>query len=427
MSISQYILDAREEYRLEVRQRNTWLTRLRWYYLLTLAVVAVITSTLVNDNPAHNRQIALTAAGIGLLTNLALWLLTKPRGQKLWYYQAIAIAQQLLDISLASAVIYFQAGIASRATLLFAVPIVGAGLLFTRSFAYITASLSSIGYVSALLLYRQNNLHAYSLHQVILPAVFYSVTFFIIATIVTAYQQKTASNVREKSYTELLALLRHQLYHPSGVTSAIVDMLEHGQHYATWPAKDKAYLQQLKHENKRQHTLIENLLQAMTDAGELEHVKSIDVFKLLKEEAISCAMGAKRLADLETHLPNKVVDMPADGNQLATAFSNIIGNAFRYTTVGTPVIISADEAGSKVTISIHDKGKGISEAEQRALFSLFTKMESRISDEPEKMYDAGLGLYVSKLIIERHKGKLELASSADYGTNITITLSRDWT
>jgi signal transduction histidine kinase len=425
MSLSQYILDAREQYRLEVRERNTWLARLRWYYLGALAIVTVTASSLANTDAVRNREIAVTAAGIGLIINTLLWALTKPKNQSLLYYQVIAVAQLTLDVVLAASIIYAQQGLASRATILFAIPIVGAGLLFTQGFAYVTALLSAAGYALALAVYRHNNPGVYELHDITLPVVFYAAVFLIIAIIVSTHRSRTAGNEREKSYSELLSLLRHQLYHPSGVMAAIIDMLEHGDSYTKWSAGDKAYLQQLKRENKRQHTMIANLLESITDSKkELTTTKVFDIVKLLNDESVSCATGAKRMADLETRLPNKAIEVEGDPEQLATALDNIIGNAFRYTEKGTPVIVSANEENYKITISIHDKGKGITEEEQRALFKLFSKMQSRISGDPEKLYDSGLGLYVSKLIVERHKGTLELSSSAEYGTNITITLYR---
>jgi signal transduction histidine kinase len=424
MSLSQYILDSREQYRLQVRERNTWLARLRWYYLLVLAGVRLITAEVVHDDTIRNKHIVFITA-IGLGVNTFIWALTKAKRRSLWYYHTIAVAQITLDVVLAASIVYTQDGLSSRATILFAIPIVGAALLFTSSFAYIAALLSGTGYTSALVLYHYTNPAAYPLRQIILPAVFYTVAFFTIAIIVTAYRKRTASNEREKSYAELLALLRHQLKHPTGVIAAIVEMLEFSENYSNWPAKDKSYLQQLKRENKRQHTMIANLLESVTDSnGELtdKEKKVFNVVQLLNDESVSCATGAKRLSDLETRLPNQTIEVEGDPTQLSTAFDNIISNAFHYTEKGTPVIISATEENYKITISIHDKGKGISEAEQRSLFKLFSKMQSRISGDPEKLYDTGLGLYVAKLIIERHRGKLELSSSAKYGTNVTVTL-----
>ncbi|HSX46571.1 MAG TPA: HAMP domain-containing sensor histidine kinase [Patescibacteria group bacterium] len=423
MSLSQYILDAREQYRLEIRERNTWLARLRWYYLLVLAAVSILASFLAHDNLIQTRMAVLTTVSVGLVINLVIWSLTKLKNRHVRYYQVIAVVQLCLDVSLAAIVIYTSGGLTGRGTALFAIPVVGAGLLFGQGFAYFAAALSSIGYGLSLALYRHTHPGVYQLHRITLPVVFYSAVFFIIAIIVSSYSSRNASNEREKSYKELLALLRHQLYHPSSVIAAIIDMLEHGKHYADWPSGDKAYLQQLKHQNQRLHNMIENLLKSVTSQNdEVTNKKVFDMVKLLNEESVACATGAKRVEDLETQLPHKVIEVEGDAELLRTAVDNIIENAFNYTERGTPVIISATEENYKVTISVHDKGKGISADDQREIFKMFSKMSSRISGDPENLYDSGLGLYVSKLIIERHRGTLELSSSADYGTNVTITL-----
>ncbi|HSX45352.1 MAG TPA: ATP-binding protein [Candidatus Saccharimonadales bacterium] len=430
MSLAQYILDAREQYRLEIRERNTWLSRLRWYYLVVLVMVAIATSTLTKENAMRNKQIAITALCVGLVVNLILWALTKPKNRPLLHYQVIAVAQILLDVTLAAGVVYLQFGLASRATVLFAIPIAGAGLLFGQGFAFFAAILSSVGYSLALFMYQHNNPRVYALHSITLPAIFYTAVFFTIAVVVSSYSNRNASDEREKSYTEVLALLRHQLYHPTGVSAAIIDMLEHSEHYSKWPTKDKNYLHQLKYENKRQHTMIENLLKSLTgtdNKSELKQKEVFDVVAMLNDESISCATGVNRIADLVSRIPNKVIKIEGDKEQLSTAFSNVISNAFSYTDKGTQVIISATDENDLVTISIHDKGKGISEEDQRAIFKLFSKMQSRISDDPKKLYDSGLGLYVSKLIIERHEGSLEISSSAEYGTNVTITLHKQLT
>jgi signal transduction histidine kinase len=426
VSLSQYILDAREQYRLQIREHSTLLTRVRWYYIAILSVLAVVTSMLTNDNSARTLRIALFAGGSGLAVNTILWALTKLRNQKVSYYQAVTVAQTMLDITLASAIIYLQEGLAARSTILYAIPIVGAGLLFTRFFAYITAILCGAAYALTLIVYQLNNTSAYEPHMITLPAVFYAAVFIVIALIISAYRERAMAKEREQSYAELLSLLRHQLYHPSGVIAAIIDMLEHGEHYPGWPAGDKTYLQQLKRENKRLHTMVANALESINpSSAKPERIKVFDIVQLLNEEAVSCATGAKRVADLKTRLPNKIVEVEGDQTQLGVAFDNIIENAFRYTEKGTPVSVSIKEENLKVIITVEDKGEGMSEERQKLLFKLFSKIEDRIGgdtkEQAKKLYDMGLGLYVSKLIIERHRGQLDLVSGKS-GTKITVTL-----
>lgn len=423
MSLSQYILDAHDNARRELRLHNLWLIHLRWFYLILFTVVVFSSSRFAN-NPTDIQHFVLQLCVYGLGINVMFWLLARvPNGNTL-YYKSVAIAQIVFDVSLASAVVYFLGGLDSRATILYAVPIVSKGLLFEGKIAYLAPFLSSVAYGLTLWLYQVRHPAAYGLDEIAQPIIFYTTVFFVLSIMISRFTARTNAQQREKSYTELLAMLRHQLYHPSGVIAGIVDILQHSDFYPKWPAADKAYLQQLKHENKKLYTMVSNALEAVTPKKELEHTMVFDIVPILSAEAASCASGAKRVKDLSTKLPNKSVEVEGDEQQLIIALDNVLENAFRYTDKGVPVVVSASEEGNDVLISVHDKGKGISPEEQRMLFGLFSKMEGQTNAAPNKLYDTGLGLYVSKLIVERHKGKLELSSSKEYGTNITITLHR---
>jgi signal transduction histidine kinase len=421
MSLSQYILNARDNARIEMRLHNLWLVHLRWVYIIVFGIV-VFTSSNLAENSMDLRTFVVKLCFSSLAINCGFWLLAHAHNRSTLYYQLIAIGQVIFDVTLASFVIYFLGGLESRAIILYALPIIGKGLLFEGSVAYLAPFLSSIAYAVTLWYHQVRHPFAYEVEAIVQPVIFYTCVFFVLAVMISRFTARTNARQREKSYSELLALLRHQLYHPSGVIAAIIDMLQHGEHYAHWPAGDKVYLQQLKRENKKLHTMVSNMLETVTPDKKLKRTEVFDIVPLLNDEAISCATGAKRLADLKTMLPNKTIEVEGDVQQLTVALDNILENAFRYTEKGTQVIVSATDENYKVTISIHDKGKGISEAEQKILFNLFSQFEGRTAAASDKLYDTGLGLYVSKLIIERHKGKLELSSSAEYGTNITITL-----
>jgi signal transduction histidine kinase len=203
-------------------------------------------------------------------------------------------------------------------------------------------------------------------------------------------------------------------------------MLEHGDHYSKWPEEDRAYLQQLKRENKKMHTMVANALESISNnQEEIKNAQIFDVVPLINDEAVSCATGARRMADLKTLLPNKIIEVQGNPQQLTVVLDNVIENAFHYTEKGTPVSVSVSEENYKVTIVVEDKGKGMTQDQQKKLFKLFTRLDSRITgkhDESEELYSMGLGLYVARLIVERHRGALELESTPKQGTKVIITL-----
>lgn len=432
MSFSQFILDSHEQYRQEVRLRNSWVVRLRWWYLTVLGAVAVVTSYTSSMENIQYREFVISLIIGGLVINLVLWVVLLSKNLRASSYHEVAVVQILLDASLASAVVYFQGGIDSRATLLFAVPILVTGVLFIPLFAYIAAILSTMMYTAALLAYQYFNPSAYKQLDVLLPAVFYGFVFLLLAIIVSGYTERNKAKEREYSYTELLALLRHQLHHPIGVIAAIIEMMELGEGYKNLSVKDREYLRQIKYENHRIHTMITNLLQTAQIKQDKDKLQSkwgdVHILNLLTDCSTSVATGYKRIKDLDLQIPNEDIVLYGDTEQLRLAFENILENAFQFSERGHKVTIALfAKKVPTVEINIQDQGIGISDKQQKKLFTEFSHLDvsSKESREAINNYSMGLGLYISKLIIEQHGGTLSLQSRPNEGTKVIIELKRD--
>ena len=226
-------------------------------------------------------------------------------------------------------------------------------------------------------------------------------------------------------------MLRHQLSNPTSVIAAIIEMLEHGDAFQSWPKSDKDYLHQLKRENLRLNNMITNVLSAVTpsNSDDPKLDKATELMPLLNDAAMSCALGAKRLNDIQTNLPNEKLSVIGNSQQLRVAFDNLIENAFRYSEKGTPVIITARFGGKHIHVTIEDKGQGMSVSQQKNLSEMLLRLEGDTAGKPgskDEDYNTGLGLFVSNLIIERFGGTLKLESSPKQGTKVNVTLLKDY-
>ena len=105
-----------------------------------------------------------------------------------------------------------------------------------------------------------------------------------------------------------------------------------------------------------------------------------------------------------------------DKIRIGEVFSNILSNALKYGK-GKPIIVVAKKGKSKVTVEIKDKGIGISKDEMGQIFELFRR--TKVAIEYKGM---GVGLYISRQIIEAHGGKLTVKSKEMKGSTFTITL-----
>jgi two-component system phosphate regulon sensor histidine kinase PhoR len=115
----------------------------------------------------------------------------------------------------------------------------------------------------------------------------------------------------------------------------------------------------------------------------------------------------------------KDVEIPGDRAKIFLALSNIIDNGIRYNKPEGKLEISNFQEGDFVKIIVKDTGIGIPQKEQEELFKRFFRASNvrKIGKE-----GFGLGLYISKKLIDLHGGKIKIESKEEVGTNVTILL-----
>jgi two-component system sensor histidine kinase/response regulator len=121
---------------------------------------------------------------------------------------------------------------------------------------------------------------------------------------------------------------------------------------------------------------------------------------------------------LVTSFGEKLYEINADETSLVEALVNIIGNAVKYSFDGSKVFIKAENNNGMVDISITDTGVGIPEEELPNVFSDFFRSSMNKGEESSH----GIGLTISRKIIEAHHGTISVTSKLSVGTTFTIQL-----
>jgi light-regulated signal transduction histidine kinase (bacteriophytochrome) len=118
-----------------------------------------------------------------------------------------------------------------------------------------------------------------------------------------------------------------------------------------------------------------------------------------------------------THDPLPTV--MADEAQLAQVFQNLIANAIKFRREGVPprVHISAEQRGDEWMFSVADNGIGIDPDQAERIFQIFQRLHTR-----EEYEGTGIGLALCKRIVERHGGRIWVASEVGHGSTFTFTL-----
>jgi len=113
----------------------------------------------------------------------------------------------------------------------------------------------------------------------------------------------------------------------------------------------------------------------------------------------------------------------ADERRLTQVLNNLISNAIKYSPDGGDIVIRGEIHPEHVTVSVKDQGIGIPEHEQHRIFQKFSRLDNALSRKTE---GTGLGLYLSKAIIEAHDGRIWFQNNPDgSGTTFTFALPRD--
>ena len=112
-----------------------------------------------------------------------------------------------------------------------------------------------------------------------------------------------------------------------------------------------------------------------------------------------------------------------DERRLNQVFNNLVSNAIKYSLDGAEIVVTGEIHADYVTVSVRDEGIGIPEHEQHRIFHKFSRLDNALSRKTE---GTGLGLFLSKAIIEAHNGRIWFQNNKNGpGTTFTFSLPRD--
>jgi signal transduction histidine kinase len=421
MPISQFFLSNSEQQRLQRRTRGLCLVRIRYYYIGLLGIVAVATG--IAARVSADQLISYAGISvIGLITNTIIGIILRSPNRAPIAYTIGTYAAIILDIWLATSVVYILGGYPARATLLYAVPILSAGVLLLQPSAYVAAGLSTIAYDGVLIVQHLLNDQPEAFSDLFAPMFFYPVAFFILAAIVTRFSAANAINKQEVSYTQMLGLVRQQLKQPMSAIDSTIQAIENDPSYGNLSQEQQRLIKQLGEESVQLNTSVTHLISAAdTDQEYKNKAETVDMSNLARSAAQNCALSVARLADLHLNIKDNIT-VVADSKQLHTAIYNILDNAFRYSEIGKPVDLELTTDKGSAVLVITDQGRGMSNEQQKTVASRQEQLENNRQSTPEQFTSIGLGLHTSKLIVERFGGKLDIFSKAHIGTKVTITL-----
>lgn len=190
----------------------------------------------------------------------------------------------------------------------------------------------------------------------------------------------------------------------------------------TWePEIVREYSGVIEEEADRLTVLIENLLAASKLQAEgMMHLNLDDVWlDQLAAHAVERFSTQTSNHTFRLNFPPDFPSVQGDATRLRQVLDNLLSNAIKYSPEGGLIEVGGYADEHTVSVYVRDQGVGLTEADQERIFERFFRVDGALS---RKTQGTGLGLFLSKSIIEAHGGKMFVESEPGAGSTFTFTL-----
>ncbi len=255
---------------------------------------------------------------------------------------------------------------------------------------------------------------------ILFSVVIASFVYILLSNRTKALAEKERAGVQEAK-DELLALASHQLRTPATGVKQYVGMLREG-FAGDLNTMQESLINKAYESNERQlNTINEMLFVARADAGQLKMDRApFDLCQLLGDIIEEQTQSfEERKQKVTQHIPESPVLIPGDRPYLRMAIENILTNASKYTHENGEIVVTITPHDDIVALQIADNGVGVSKRDQVLLFKKFSRIPNELTN---RVSGSGIGLYLTKKVVDAHNGRILFHSKEKKGTEITILL-----
>ncbi len=237
-------------------------------------------------------------------------------------------------------------------------------------------------------------------------------------TLILLFDQTARYAVNENAL-DFMALAAHELRGPITVIRGYLDILR--PELGTLTPDQNQLFDRLEVSSSRLSGYISNILNAAKfDRRHLKlHLREdrvADVLALVSDDLALRASTQGRL--LSYAIPADLPTIAADRNSLSEVVANLVDNGIKYSNEGGQVLVTGAVDGDSVIISVQDTGIGIPSS---VVSNLFTKFY-RSHRSKHTVAGTGLGLYISKAIVESHGGTMSVISTEGQGSTFSFSI-----
>jgi signal transduction histidine kinase len=230
--------------------------------------------------------------------------------------------------------------------------------------------------------------------------------------------EERAGREVEAARRQLVAAASHDLRTPLASLRLLVEAID--DEVATGETRDR-YLAEIRTHVGVLSDLIDDLFElSRLEAGDISWtMRQVELGELIDDTVAAMqAPAAERGVRISAELPAGRLIAQANAEKVQRVLFNLIQNAIRHTPADGSVTVRARPAGKGVEVEVDDSGEGIPAADGERVFEAFYRGDASRGED-----GAGLGLAISKAIVEAHGGRIWLEQGAP-GTRVHFTLQK---
>jgi len=216
---------------------------------------------------------------------------------------------------------------------------------------------------------------------------------------------------------EFIALASHELKTPLTTVIGYLQVLEK----KIEEPRSKLFLAKTLDQTNKLNSLIEDLLNmSRIESGKLDFSYVNFDLKEMLQDISETYNYSENTHDLISDLGNGPVIVAADKQRIEQVVRNLLSNAVKYSPTAEVIYLSLSSHNGKVTVKVKDEGMGLDEQQKKQVFNRFYR-----ADSTKGINGLGLGLYLSKQIIDAHNGELLVISEPGKGSEFSFSLKRE--
>src|SRR4030066_2425134 len=235
---------------------------------------------------------------------------------------------------------------------------------------------------------------------------------------VTLEKEKSVGRLKD----EFVYIISHELKQPAIAIKSYLDDI-----FTRYPGKLNSESREILNLTRVNSGRLGKLLDDLLDISQIEkgrlHIKMVDVaLRPIISEVLSTLLldaHSKRISLVQQGAEEGAAK--ADVDRLKEVLTNLVSNSIRYTPEGGKVVVELRKEGGFAKILVTDNGIGISDEDQTHLFEKFYRVDN---EQTTVVIGRGLGLFITKHLVETMGGQVSVTSKKEAGTTFYFTLPR---